>query len=122
VKTPPWLVRENRWRAIQKGIKAELLVAESGETKTVSGYLESLLEELSPFIERNGYRLQADVLRKIAALGSSADRQRALLKESKNKFEKVAMRLVDELETDRPVWLPKSKDQMEPKRGGPQCA
>lgn len=36
---PLWLLRENKWRVMRRGVKAELIVADDGRKKTVKEFL-----------------------------------------------------------------------------------
>jgi len=105
LRPPPfWLLRENKWRAMRKGIRAEIIFAEDGSTRTIKEFLEGILNDLIPFIEANKYNAQMDLLKKIVAKGSSADRQRLLYQQSNCNFLCVLNSLIDELQTDIPNW------------------
>ncbi|MBK9039837.1 MAG: YbdK family carboxylate-amine ligase [Bdellovibrionales bacterium] len=122
---PPllWLLRENKWRAMRKGSRAEIIVAENGSTRTIKEFLERILEDLAPLIEANKYNSQMDLLKNVVAKGSSADRQRQLYQLNSN-FCFVLSSLIDELQTDIPNWAynMKHKNKLNIKKGGSECA
>lgn len=125
-RRPPslWLLRENKWRAMRKGVWAEIIVAEDGRTRTFKEFLEGTLKDLAPFIEANKYNTQMELLQKIVAKGSSADRQRQLYQQCNSNFRCVLSALIDELKTDTPKWLAntKNKSTLIHNKGETECA
>lgn len=121
---PFWLLRENKWRAMRGGVRAMLIVDESGKTELVKDLLDGILKDLSHPIKANKYERQMDLLKKIAAKGSSADRQRQQYQRANNDFRYVLNALADELQTDIPTWPGnmKRKNKLSIKKGGTQCA
>lgn len=120
---PYWLLRENKWRAVRKGIHAELIVAEDGQTMWIGEFLNETLNDLSFFIEENNYSRHVDLLKQIVRHGTSADRQRLIYQRS-GSFEFVLNSLVNELKTDQPQWDRSTKhdSKKNKKKGGTQCA
>ncbi|MBK8204885.1 MAG: hypothetical protein IPK68_22110 [Bdellovibrionales bacterium] len=108
---------------MRKGIRAEIIVAENGSTRTIKEFLERILEDLAPLIEANKYNSQMDLLKNVVAKGSSADRQRQLYQLNSN-FCFVLSSLIDELQTDIPNWAynMKHKNKLNIKKGGSECA
>lgn len=119
---PFWLLRENKWRAMNKGIDADLIVDTAGETKKMAEYLDKVLKDLSPLIEVNDYAPQMETLRQIMAKGSSADRQRSIYRQSSKNFHPVMDALIDELRTDKPKWIESKTKKPNTQKGGSECA
>lgn len=111
---PSWILRENKRRAMLKGTAAEVIISTAGTTQGLGEYLSDALDTVAAEIKANGYEKQMSLLRKIAANGSSADRQRSVYEASGGDFHKVLRSLTQELNADRPIWTPTE--------GGERCA
>lgn len=120
---PLWLLRENKWRAMRRGVGAQLIVAENGQTKSVQQVLSETLVDVSPLVDLHGYKEQMSLLEKIARQGASADRQRKRFEQTAD-FQGVLHSLMEELRTDSPSWNVgiKRKARSNAKKGGIQCA
>jgi len=74
---PPWVVRENTWRAARYGLAAELIADSGGARVTVAEALLDLVRELAPVAERIGCAGQLAQIPGLLRGGGGADRQRA---------------------------------------------
>jgi len=52
--TPTWLIENNRWSVIKKGLNAELILNISGETKPITSVIQDLVTMLKPVCEEFG--------------------------------------------------------------------
>ncbi|OYZ15270.1 MAG: hypothetical protein B7Y39_16375 [Bdellovibrio sp. 28-41-41] len=123
-KPPPdWLLRENKWRVARNGVRAELIVNESGSIKSLTTVLNETIESLEIHIQNNKYESQMSLLKKIALHGSGADRQRKLFRKTEQ-FKMVSESLVQELESDRTNWSLQREKKTKPnlKKRGKECA
>ena len=75
---PNTLVRENRWRAQRYGVEGQLVDHGFGKAVPVRDLVEELLEMLADDAAARGCSRELSGLRRIAAEGSSAVRQRAV--------------------------------------------
>jgi carboxylate-amine ligase len=73
-----WVVRENKWRAVRYGLDAEIVVDEQGTVSPVRDALEGLVEELLPTARKLGCEAELTDVRRVLAVGGSAERQRAV--------------------------------------------
>ncbi len=80
---PPreWVVRENRWLAGRHGLAADLIVEEPGgvRKRPARELVAELVEEVRPAAELIGSVAELEGVLRIAAAGSGAERQRALI-------------------------------------------
>lgn len=74
---PPTLIRENRWRAQRYGAAGKLVDHGEGRLTPMADLVEELIDLLGPDAEALGCRGEVLHARRIAAEGTSADRQRA---------------------------------------------
>ena len=120
---PPtqWSVEQNRWLAARHGLGARLIVERPRESPTpvsevtaptrvgdhlvhvapARELLAELLDELEPTAERLGSAAWLDEVRSLLDVGSSSQRQRAVV-EGGGTLLDVVHHLVEELETDTP--------------------
>lgn len=75
---PPTLIAENRWRAQRYGASGTLIDLGAREMKPLPMLVEELIELVGEEAEALGCRAELEALRRIAAEGSSADRQRRI--------------------------------------------
>jgi carboxylate-amine ligase len=75
----PAMVAENRWLAQRHGTSGELIDFGRGETVPFADLVEELIALVGEEAERLGCRAEVDRIRAIAAEGTSADRQLAVL-------------------------------------------
>jgi carboxylate-amine ligase len=73
-----WVVRENKWRAVRYGLDAEIVVDEQGTVAPVRDALAGLVEELLPTARKLGCEAELTDVRRVLAVGGSAERQRAV--------------------------------------------
>jgi glutamate---cysteine ligase / carboxylate-amine ligase len=122
---PSWIARENRWRALRNGVRAEL-ISTCGEKLTGLGeVLEEILSETEPSILEHGYGEHVKTLRSIVRHGSSADRQRSVYQSTGGDLGAVTQSLIFELESDRPGWagaIKINKRESNQKKGRNECA
>jgi carboxylate-amine ligase len=97
---PPWLVRENKWRAARHGMNAALVTDVEGTTTEARARLDSALDDLMDrgFLEADDVYLE-DLRRIAAGGGTSADRQIALF-ERTGDLRAVTQSLADYFEAD----------------------
>ncbi len=80
---PHTLIRENRWRAMRYGPSGRLVDHGRGQPAPFADLVEELIELLGPDAEALGCHRELVHARRIAAEGSSADRQRAVFAAAK---------------------------------------
>lgn len=98
-----WRLRENKWRAMRYGLKAELVINNQGETRPIAQDMEMWIERLLPFMERYNYGSYLDVLEKILERGNSSQRQQELWHATHN-LETIARFNCDEFLAQTPLW------------------
>lgn len=98
-----WLMRENKWRVMRHGLKAELVVSLEGETRSVSRDIEDWLDKLQPYVQKLGYQRHVDTLMQVLAQGNSSARQRAIFERGHSLKQVVAFN-VREFDTRAPLW------------------
>jgi len=101
-RDPPWLLRENKWRAARYGLAAELVAEGGGSTVTVREALLDLVRVLMPVAERIGCAEQLAAVPDLLAGGGGADRQRAAAGPTGDTDAAVAL-LVREFSARRPL-------------------
>lgn len=79
-----WILRENKWRAIRYGLKAEIVKRHSKKLITVSDDIQFWLTELKPYSEMLGYQSYMDEIHRIMNHGNSSERQHAVFADGKN--------------------------------------
>ncbi len=95
---PPWLVRENKWRAARYGLNAELIVDSAGTTRPVAQSIEDLVEDLLPLARRLDCAQELAAIPGILRDGVSYQRQRRVAAEHDGDLVAVVDALVDEME------------------------
>lgn len=76
VVPPLWLLHENKWRAMRKGLKAQILVDAHGTCEPVHQHLEKLLRRVRPMAKRLGCEQHLRAVRRRLQTGSSSAEQR----------------------------------------------
>lgn len=96
---PPWIVRENKWRAARYGLDAQVIVPRYYEQRVISlrDGLTEWLGLLAPIADELGCADELALAHQIMADGPSYERQRRVAAESG--VEAVAGALVAELES-----------------------
>ncbi|MBP7709664.1 MAG: YbdK family carboxylate-amine ligase [Rickettsiales bacterium] len=99
--SPIWFARENKWRAIRRGLDAELVINLDGETRPISSDILEWLEKLAPYEEKLGYQNYTKTLRKIIEKGNSSSRQREVYAKT-NSLEEVVKLNMQEFSERKP--------------------
>jgi carboxylate-amine ligase len=76
---PPWVVRDNKWRATRYGLDAIVITDASGTTAPLRAELRELVADLRPVADRLGCAAELDVVTEVLDHGASYQRQRAVL-------------------------------------------
>jgi carboxylate-amine ligase len=76
---PPWVVRDNKWRATRYGLDAAVIVDSSGSTAPLRDELDDLVAELRPVADRLGCAAELDMVSEVMDHGASYERQRAVV-------------------------------------------
>ncbi len=95
---PPWLVRENKWRAARYGLDAELIVDSKGTTRPVARSIEDLVEDLLPLARRLDCAQELAAIPEIVRAGVSYQRQRRVAAEHDGDLVSVVDALVEEMD------------------------
>jgi len=104
-RPPQWLMRENKWRAMRRGLDASFVLNTGGETRPLRDELNHWLEQLQPYCARFGYGEYFNQLRWTIANGNSADRQRAVYTAT-GSMEAVVAHNIAEFHAQRPLPVP----------------
>ncbi|MGB3544315.1 carboxylate-amine ligase, partial [Rubrivirga sp.] len=86
----PWILRENKWRAVRHGLDAELICDNEGDHGALRDMLPNLIEELEPTAERLGCLDHLRGVLDILDNGGSSERQRAVYAKMKRLPDVVA--------------------------------
>ena len=100
---PPWILRENKWRAARHGVDAEIIVDVEGRVLTLRDAVRDLVEELSPVARRLGCPAELEYALAMADRPSYL-RQREVVARGGSLVD-VVDTLVQELLDDQP-WEP----------------
>lgn len=100
---PEWIYRENKWRAMRHGLKADLVLDESGTNKPIKDDILMWLEVLQPYAEDMGYKHYTDTIAAIMDHGNSTDRQRAVF-EKAGSLDDVIRHNIREFERRKPIF------------------
>jgi carboxylate-amine ligase len=74
-----WILRENKWRAIRSGVRADLINHETLEVESFNSVMLHWIEKLKPYSVKLGYTKYLRRIVQILNFGNSSDRQRAIL-------------------------------------------
>ncbi|HEU5047321.1 MAG TPA: YbdK family carboxylate-amine ligase [Rickettsiales bacterium] len=100
---PVWILRENKWRAMRHGLDAELVMNIDGKTRPMREDIREWVEKLKPYAKKLGYQEYLADLLMLVERGPSADRQRAVFKQT-GKLEDVVKLNVREYRNRKPEW------------------
>jgi carboxylate-amine ligase len=100
---PLWFSRENKWRAIRHGLKADLVVNLDGSTRAISTDILQWLDKLNSYEKKLGYSNYCKTLRNMVEKGNSTERQRKIHASSKS-LEEVVKFNIDEFKNRSPIW------------------
>ena len=78
---PPWVVKDNKWRATRYGLDARVITDRHGTTVPLRDDLYELVRELRPTAARLGCAEDLDLVSEILDKGASYERQRAVVAE-----------------------------------------
>ena len=102
---PPWLVRENKWRAARYGLDAEVITPAPGHPAySLRQALPRLVEMLQPYAERLDCQEELNFALEIVTKGASYERQRRNYDRVGGDLRAVTATLAQETATGRPVW------------------
>lgn len=96
---PSWVARENKWRAARFGLEGAVMVDTYGNTQPFRENIAEIVEVLTPVAAELGTLDALDSVRGILELGSSAQRQRAVVAQGGSLRDVVAL-LREELAAD----------------------
>ncbi|MDR1767196.1 MAG: glutamate--cysteine ligase [Propionibacteriaceae bacterium] len=100
---PPWLVRENKWRAARYGLDAEVITPNPDERILPLRHgLENLLNFLAPYADDLGCADELAVGHDIIARGAPYERQRAWVRDGAD-LREVARRMLQETAANTPI-------------------
>ncbi len=103
LKPHSWILRENKWRALRYGTKAEMVSHETLKNINLSDHILSWMDILQPYVLRLGYEKYISAIKMIILKGNSASRQRAVMNRSKDIFD-VVRHNIAEFELGQPIW------------------
>lgn len=98
----PWILRENKWRAMRHGLNADIVTTSSGETKSIKVDIIDWLGKLEPYAEKLKYGDYIQNLKDIIQHGNSADRQRRVFSNT-NSLQEVVKFNIAEFENLKPL-------------------
>ncbi|MDR1833959.1 MAG: glutamate--cysteine ligase [Propionibacteriaceae bacterium] len=103
---PPWLVRENKWRAARYGLDATIITPQEGSRLLTLRYgMGNLITFLMPFAQQLGCADELAFGRELLNNGASYERQRRIAGGTgPEALHKVAKALVEETATNTPNW------------------
>ena len=116
-----WRMRDNKWRAMRYGLKADLIVNNQGETRPIVDDIKLWLGRIQPYIEYNDYRGYIHILEKMMERGNSSDRQRKVFEASKS-LDAVARFNCEEFAARTPLWDKAEQYQLVDKETSPVLA
>ena len=99
---PPWLVRENKWRAARYGLDA--MIAVPGGSVSARDSLRALLDDLAPVAADLGCADELAFGRQVIERGASYERQRRVADRAGGDLWSVVGALVSETSTGTPEW------------------
>ncbi len=99
-KFTPWVLRENKWRAIRSGLDAEILIGTQGETRSLSADLEAWAHRLSQLYDQHKCTAYRHELMRLIRTGNSAQRQKQVYAQEQNLAEVIRKNLSEFLDFD----------------------
>lgn len=100
---PPWIVKENKWRAARYGLDAAVIVDERGGTQPLREAICELVVELGPVADRLGCTEQLAGVHHVLAEGPSYQRQRRVAENHGGDLHAVVTSLIEEMRTGLPA-------------------
>ena len=95
----PWIVRENKWRAVRFGLDADIINDNTGQQRPLRDDLDRLLDALDEWADGCGCRDELHLVRRMLEEGPSYERQRRLYDEHRS-FLPVIQQLTRDLRDD----------------------
>ncbi len=86
----PWILRENKWRAVRHGLDADIILDNDGDHAPLREFLPELIERLAPVAERLNCATELAGIHDILTDGGSYERQRATYARTKRLPDVVA--------------------------------
>jgi carboxylate-amine ligase len=102
-KTPLWMARENKWRALRYGMESEVIKDENGLVRPMRADILQLLDRIQETAVAHGYERHLENIRKIVKHGNSSMRQRAVY-EATGSFKDVARHTIQEFKAGHPIY------------------
>src|SRR5699024_178640 len=99
---PPWVVKDNKWRATRYGLDARVITDAHGTTVPLRDDLYELVRDLRPTAARLGCAEDLDLVSEILDKGASYERQRAVVADGGSISDVVDL-LVTELRSGDPT-------------------
>lgn len=99
---PPWVVKDNKWRATRYGLDARVITDAHGTTVPLRDDLYELVRDLRPTAARLGCAEDLDLVSEILDKGASYERQRAVVADGGSISDVVDL-LVAELRSGDPT-------------------
>jgi carboxylate-amine ligase len=96
---PPWLVKDNKWRATRYGLDAIVITDDDGSTAPLRDELYELLRALEPVADRLGCADELSVADEVLEHGASYERQQAVYRRT-GELTSVVESLVAEFAAD----------------------
>jgi len=81
---PPWVIRENKWRASRYGLDGTFISEDASQTIEIGQALRALVKELQSYGEKLQSLKELDYINEIINMGDGASRQLNLFAESRN--------------------------------------
>lgn len=99
----PWILRENKWRAIRYGTKAQIIRHQTLEVSSLSDNIEMWMNRVRPYIQKLGYEKYAECIQTIFQYGNSSVRQRRVMEKTQD-IRAVIQHNVREFDNGEPIW------------------
>jgi len=99
---PIWLIRENKWRVIRKGLNATIADIE-GNNIEINEFFEIWIKRLDKHIKELKYEGYVEDLRKMYIKGNSTERQRAIYYKN-NSLKDIVNHNCKEFEAGYPIY------------------
>ncbi len=99
----PWILRENKWRAIRYGTEAEIIRHQTLEVVSLSDHIHMWIDRMRPYIRKSGYEKYVEFIQTVLERGNSSARQRRVMAKT-NDIRKVIEHNVREFDKGEPIW------------------
>jgi len=102
-KPEVWIMRENKWRAIRYGTKADTISYETFKSHRLDDHILYWIDKMDSYVKRLNYQPQMNMIKAILEKGCSSERQRKVFMETEDIME-VVRHNVHEFEAGVPQW------------------